>query len=41
MDPLVVNEFGVAIEQNLDGMQDTVEGARAFAEKRRPNFRDE
>jgi enoyl-CoA hydratase/carnithine racemase len=40
MTPPVAQSFGVALEQNLEGMQDTIEGARAFAEKRRPNYLD-
>ena len=30
--------FANALETNLLGMEDTIEGARAFAEKRKPNF---
>jgi len=30
--------FGRALEQNLLGMEDSVEGPRAFTEKRRPEF---
>ncbi|MEX2228446.1 MAG: enoyl-CoA hydratase/isomerase family protein [Dehalococcoidia bacterium] len=40
MDPLVGQAFGAAVEQNLAGMQDSVEGPTAFSEKRRPNFID-
>lgn len=40
MEPLVGQAFGSAIEQNLAGMQDSVEGPTAFSEKRRPNFID-
>ena len=32
--------YGSALEQNLQGMKDSVEGPTAFAEKRRPNFID-
>jgi enoyl-CoA hydratase/carnithine racemase len=32
--------FGSALDQGLHGMQDTIEGARAFAEKRRPRYTD-
>ena len=32
--------YGSALEQNLQGMKDSVEGPTAFAEKRRPNFVD-
>ncbi len=40
MTPQVGQAFGNAIEQNLRGMQDSIEGPRAFSEKRRPNFID-
>ena len=40
MDPLQADAFGRAMEQNLAGMQDSVEGPTAFSEKRRPNFTD-
>ena len=40
MDPLSGAAFGSAIEQNLAGMKDSVEGPTAFSEKRRPNFID-
>lgn len=40
MDPLMGEVFGGALEANLAGMQDSVEGPRAFAERRRPNFTD-
>ncbi len=33
--------LGSSLEQNLRGMSDGLEGLRAFAEKRRPNFKDE
>jgi len=33
--------YGSALEQNLQGMKDSVEGPTAFAEKRRPNFVDD
>ncbi len=41
LSPLDANALGQAIEQNLRGMQDSLEGPRAFAERRRPVFRDE
>ncbi|MBM3140721.1 MAG: enoyl-CoA hydratase [Chloroflexi bacterium] len=40
MEPLVAQAFGGAIEQNLAGMNDSLEGPRAFSEKRRPRFTD-
>ncbi|MBV1914854.1 MAG: enoyl-CoA hydratase/isomerase family protein [Pseudomonadales bacterium] len=41
MDPLESQRWGQALEQNLKGMSDSVEGLKAFAEKRRPVFKDE
>ena len=40
MPPEVASEWGNALEQNLAGMQDSIEGPTAFSEKRRPNFID-
>ena len=40
MTPEVSKSYGEALEQNLAGMQDSIEGVTAFAEKRRPNFTD-
>lgn len=40
MNPLDGFAFGTALEQNLQGMQDSIEGPLAFAQKRRPNFTD-
>ena len=40
MDPLSGQAYGSALEQNLGGMQDSIEGPLAFSEKRRPNFID-
>jgi len=37
-DPLVAQRWGNAMEQNLAGMRDSIEGPTAFSEKRRPNF---
>ncbi len=41
MDPATSGRFGNALEQNLRGMKDSIEGPLAFSEKRRPNFLDE
>ncbi len=40
MDPIEGQRFGSALIQNLAGMQDSVEGPRAFLEKRRPHYID-
>jgi len=40
MSPDMGAAYGSALEQNLQGMKDSVEGPSAFAEKRRPNFLD-
>ena len=40
MEPLMAQQFGAAIEQNLQGMNDSIEGPKAFSEKRLPNFTD-
>ncbi len=40
LEPFQAQALGNALEQNLRGMQDSLEGPRAFAEKRRPNFID-
>lgn len=40
MPPEIAQEWGNALEQNLAGMQDSIEGPRAFSDKRRPNFID-
>jgi enoyl-CoA hydratase/carnithine racemase len=40
LDPLSGQALGNALEQNLAGMHDSVEGPTAFSEKRRPNFTD-
>jgi len=40
MDPLRCQAMGRALEQNLQGMKDSLEGPKAFAEKRRPHFID-
>lgn len=40
MGPLEARRYASGLEQNLRGMQDSVEGPRAFAEKRRPVFKN-
>jgi enoyl-CoA hydratase/carnithine racemase len=40
MDPIWSSSVGEWLEQNLQGMKDSIEGPTAFAEKRRPNFID-
>ena len=40
MEPLVGSAYGDALEQNLEGMRDSLEGPRAFSEKRAPHFTD-
>ncbi len=40
MEPIMGQQFGAAIEQNLQGMNDSIEGPKAFSEKRRPKFTD-
>ena len=40
MNPMDSLEAGRWLEQNLAGMKDSIEGPKAFAEKRRPNFLD-
>lgn len=41
MNPMDSLLYGRWLEQNLRGMQDNIEGPKAFAEKRRPNFTDD
>ncbi len=38
--PSEAEAFGKALEVNLRGMEDTIEGPRAFAEKRKPVFKN-
>ena len=40
MEPLSAQQYGMAIEQNLQGSNDSIEGPKAFSEKRRPKFTD-
>jgi enoyl-CoA hydratase/carnithine racemase len=40
MDPIWSSSVGEWLEQNLQGMKDSIEGPTAFADKRRPNFID-
>jgi enoyl-CoA hydratase len=40
MPPIEGGRFAEALEANLLGMEDTIEGARAFAEKRKPVFKN-
>ena len=40
MPPSEAEAFATALEQNLVGMEDTIEGPRAFAEKRKPVFKN-
>ncbi len=38
MEPLMGSQYGQALEQNLLGTDDSIEGPKAFSEKRRPRF---
>ena len=40
MDPRDSQRFGAALEKNLQGMADSIEGPLAFSEKRRPKFKN-
>jgi enoyl-CoA hydratase len=40
MSPPDRNAFSVALQQNLAGMEDTIEGPKAFVEKRKPQFKN-
>jgi enoyl-CoA hydratase/carnithine racemase len=41
MDALSAKTMGEWLERNLEGMNDSIEGPAAFAEKRRPRFRND
>lgn len=38
--PLEATEYARSLEQNLVGMEDSIEGQQAFAEKRKPQFKN-
>ena len=38
MGPFEARRYASGLEQNLRGMQDSIEGPKAFAEKRKPAF---
>jgi len=40
LEPMQADAYGRALEQNLVGMEDSVEGPTAFSEKRKPHFTD-
>ena len=40
MTPREGQAFAKALEANLEGMEDSVEGPKAFAEKRKPTFKN-
>jgi hypothetical protein len=40
MTPEEAEAFYQALETNLEGMEDSIEGPKAFAEKRKPIFRN-
>ena len=40
MGPFEARKYASNLEYNLRGMQDSIEGPRAFAEKRKPNFQN-
>ena len=40
MEPMQGRAFARSLEQNLSGMEDSLEGPSAFAEKRKPNFKN-
>ena len=40
LQPEAAKQFGVALDVTVEGMQDTIEGAKAFSEKRQPRYID-
>jgi hypothetical protein len=40
MSPMEGAAFARALEQNLAGMEDSIEGPKAFSEKRKPRFKN-
>ncbi len=40
MTALEAEAFSRALDQNMKGMEDSIEGVRAFAEKRKPRFKN-
>lgn len=40
MTALEAEAFSRALDQNMEGMEDSIEGVRAFAEKRKPRFKN-
>ena len=40
MSPMEGSAFAQALEQNLAGMEDSIEGTKAFTEKRKPQFKN-
>ena len=40
LEPEVGKQFGKVLDRSVEGLQDTIEGAKAFAEKRTPKYID-
>ena len=40
LQPEAAKQFGVALDVTVEGLQDTIEGAKAFSEKRQPRYID-